>query len=252
MEASRPINDSEEYYVGRAVAARIFSMYPLYQDEGLTLYVNLVGQAVARKSSRPFTFRGYHFAVLDSMELNAFACPGGIVLITRGLLDLCEDEDQLAAVLAHEVGHVAHKDGINSISQARWAAVLTFVGTRVVKDSGGIAAKLISLFEGSIEDVFKTIVVNGYSRFAEEEADAEAVKTLAEAGYDPRAMAALLDKMASLDKGGGGLLSTHPPVNDRISKVKAMYAETSPVEVQDLRISRFKTAARGQLRQPNP
>ena len=81
--------------------------------------MNEVGDTVARKSSRPNPFRGYHFAVLDTQELNAFACPGGTIFITRGLIQTCQNEDQLAAVLAHEVGHVVNKDGINSISQAR-------------------------------------------------------------------------------------------------------------------------------------
>jgi predicted Zn-dependent protease len=103
-EAARPINDSEEYYVGRAVAARLLSKYPLCQNVKLTAYVNEVGEAVARKSSRPRTFRGYHFAVLETPEVNAFACPGGTIFITKGLVQTCDNEDQLAAVLAHEVG----------------------------------------------------------------------------------------------------------------------------------------------------
>src|SRR5574340_1141221 len=85
-KASREINDSEEYYIGRAVAARILSQYPLYQNAAVTEYVNEVGQTVARKSARPNTFKGYHFAVLDTTELNAFACPGGTIFITKGLL----------------------------------------------------------------------------------------------------------------------------------------------------------------------
>ena len=59
-----------------------------------------MGQAVAQKSTRPNTYKGYHFAVLDTQELNAFACPGGIIFVTKGLIQTCENEDQLAAVLA--------------------------------------------------------------------------------------------------------------------------------------------------------
>ncbi len=185
-EASRPITDSEEYYVGRAVAARILGKYKLDQNPKLTQYVNEVGETVARKSSRPNPFRGYHFAVLDTQEINAFACPGGTIFITRGLIQTCKNEDQLAAVLAHEVGHVANKDGINSISQARWTQVFTAMGTEAAKQYGGVAGNLVSLFEGSIDDVFKTIVVNGYSRQAEENADAAALKELTKAGYNPQ------------------------------------------------------------------
>ncbi len=239
--ASRPINDSEEYYIGRAVAARILGQYQLVQDPQLTLYVNEVGQAVARKSSRPETFKGYHFAVLDVAEPNAFACPGGLILITKGLYQTCETEDELAAVLAHEVSHVANKDGVNSISQARWTGVLTAMSAEAARQYGGVAGNLVTLFEGSIDDVFKTIVVNGYSRSAEEAADAGAAQTLTRAGYDPGAVAAVLNKMMAKEKGGaGGIFKTHPPTADRLAKVKAKGDEgASGKEVQE-RTKRFQ------------
>jgi predicted Zn-dependent protease len=240
-QASRPINDSEEYYVGRAVAAQILSKYPLYQNVKLTTYVNEVGETVARKSSRPQTFRGYRFAVLDTPEINAFACPGGVIFITRGLVQACATEDQLAAVLAHEVGHVAHKDGINSISQARWSQVLTAMGTEAVRQYGGVGGSLITLFEGSIDDVFKTIVVNGYSRPAEEAADKAAVTTLTRAGYDPRALTQVLDKMMAKEKGtSGGIFKTHPPTSERLAKLKVEAAEAPPSQDEAGRTRRFK------------
>lgn len=239
VKASRPINDSEEYYVGRAVGARILAKYPLYQDPEATRYVNEVGQAVARKSSRPQTFRGYHFAVLDSMEPNAFACPGGTILITRGLLKNCANEDELAAILAHEVAHVAHKDGINSISQARWTEVLTTLGTETAKQYGGGAGQLVTLFEGSIDDVFKTIVVNGYSRSAEESADREAVSILRKAGYNPGALAAVLSKMGSKE-GAGGIYRTHPPTGERLAKVQALAPASAAGNMELARAERFK------------
>jgi len=241
-EASRPINDSEEYYVGRAVAARILSKYKLDQNPKLTQYVNEVGQTVARKSTRPNPFKGYHFAVLDTQEINAFACPGGIIFVTRGLIQTCNNEDQLAAVLAHEVGHVANKDGINSISKARWTQVFTAMGTEAAKQYGGTAGSLVGLFEGSIDDVFKTIVVNGYSRQAEEKADAAALTELTRAGYDPGAMVVLLTAMEAKGKGAsGGIFKTHPPTSERLAKVKASVGQ-SPADSkgEKLRTARFK------------
>jgi len=245
-EAARPITDSEEYYVGRAVAARILGKYKLDQNPKLTQYVNEVGETVARKSSRPNPFRGYHFAVLDTQEVNAFACPGGIIFITRGLIQTCKNEDQLAAVLAHEVGHVANKDGINSISQARWTEVWTAMGKEAVTMYGGsVAAGLVSLFEGSIDDVFKTIVVNGYSRQAEETADAAALTELTKAGYDPSAMVALLTALEAKGKGASsGIFKTHPPTSERLARVKTSVGQ-SPAESQGekIRTERFKKMA---------
>jgi predicted Zn-dependent protease len=240
-EAARPITDSEEYYVGRAVAARILGKYKLDQDPKLTQYVNEVGETVARKSSRPNPFRGYHFAVLDTQEINAFACPGGIIFITRGLIKTCKNEDQLAAVLAHEVGHVANKDGINSISQARWTQVFTSMGTEAAKQYGGVAGNLVSLFEGSIDDVFKTIVVNGYSRQAEETADAAALSELTKAGYDPNAMVILLTTMEAKGKGStSGIFKTHPPTSERLAKVKAAVGQSPESQGEKIRTERFK------------
>jgi predicted Zn-dependent protease len=241
-EASRPITDSEEYYIGRAVAARVLTKYKLDQNAGLTEYVNEVGDTVARKSTRPNPFRGYHFAVLDTEEINAFACPGGIIFVTRGLIKTCKNEDQLAAVLAHEVAHVAHQDGINSISKARWTEVWTAMGKEAVTMyAGSVAAGLVSLFEGSIDDVFKTIVVNGYSRQAEEAADAAALKTLSRAGYSPDALVVVLTTMEAKGKGAaGGIFKTHPPTGERLAKVKAEVGECPATKGEAIRAKRFK------------
>ncbi|MFZ5453942.1 MAG: M48 family metallopeptidase [Thermodesulfobacteriota bacterium] len=240
--ASRPINDSEEYYVGRAVAARILSANRLCTDSQLTLYVNEVGETVARKSPRPNTYRGYHFAVLDTSEPNAFACPGGIIFVTKGLVLMCGNEDELAAVLAHEVAHVANKDGINSISKARWTEVLTTLGTETAKQYGGAGGQLVTLFEGSIDDVFKTIVVNGYSRSAEEAADAQAVKTLQKAGYDPAALEALLTKMCAKEGSRAtGIYRTHPPTADRLAKLKSETPKEKPGKMEEVRTKRFQS-----------
>ncbi len=241
-DASRPITDSEEYYIGRAVAARILTKYKLSQDTKLTEYVNEVGNVVARKSTRPNPFRGYHFAVLDTGEINAFACPGGIIFVTKGLVMTCKNEDQLAAVLAHEVGHVADKDGINSISKARWTEVWTAMGKEAVTMYGGsVAAGVVSLFEGSIDDVFKTIVVNGYSREAEYAADAAAVQELSRAGYDPTALVAILATMETKGKGAtSGIFKTHPPTSERLAKVKALACEAPPSKGEAIRTQRFK------------
>ncbi|AEB08114.1 M48 family metalloprotease [Desulfobacca acetoxidans] len=238
LEASREISDSEEYYLGRAVAARILSRYPLYKNQVLTAYVNEVGQTVARKSIRPQTYKGYHFAVLDSQEANSFACPGGIIFITRGMIKACANEDQLAAVLAHEVGHIANRDGIASISQARWTEVATTIGTEAAKQYGGSLGQMVSLFEGSIDDVFKTVIVNGYSRTAEENADREGVETLKRAGYNPQAMVAILTAMST--KGGtGGILGTHPDVKDRLANIKFI-AQAAHTRMEPARSKRFK------------
>jgi len=238
IDASKEISDSEEYYLGRGVAARILSQNSLSKDQALNTYINEVGQTVAKKSTRPRTYKGYHFAVLESATPNSFACPGGIIFITKGMIKSCCNEDQLAAVLAHEVGHVANRDGISSISQARWTEVATTAGTEVAKQYGGSIGQLVARFEGSIDDVFKTVIVNGYSRSAEENADRAGVEMMKRAGYNPAAMTDILTAMGSRG-GSGGILGTHPAVTDRLDNIKVI-AQPANNQMEPARTKRFQ------------
>lgn len=240
QQATRNVPEASEYRLGRAVAARILTGYQLAQDPELQLYINEVGRTVARKSSRPDTFRGYHFAVLESLEPNAFACPGGIILITRGMLKLCGNEDEVAAALAHEVAHVAHRDGVNSVVSSRWAAVVADRRIAAAKERGGRAAEMAALYEDSINDVFKTMVTNGYSRTAEWAADQEALRTLSRAGYSPGALASLLTKMVAQEKRGLGIYRTHPPTALRLARVNAQVKDLKIEKVPEARTQRFK------------
>ncbi|GLI53834.1 MULTISPECIES: M48 family metalloprotease [Thermodesulfovibrio] len=220
-KAARPISDEEEYYIGRAVAARMFLYYTLYENHELTNYINSIGKVIALHSEKPFTFGGYHFALLNSNEINAFACPGGIVFLTKGMLKLAKSEDELAAIIAHEIAHVNHRDGINSIKQARWTEALTIIGTTAAKQYGDEdLLKLVNIFENSIDDILKTLIVNGYSKTQEYAADEKALQYLAKAGYNPYAVLNVLERLRQSTKSEGGILNTHPDTTDRINNLK--------------------------------
>lgn len=222
VEATRPLSEEEEYYVGRAVAARILSIYPLLENPKLTEYVNNIGQAIALHSDEPYTYGGYHFAILDTEEINAFACPGGIIFITKGMLNVVQNEDELAAVLAHEVAHINHRDGISAIQKSRLVEVVTLIGSQAIeRKTGPEFSKLVGLFEGVIDDVFKAVVVNGYGQAQEYRADQSALSYLSRAGYNPPALKDLLDRFIKQRKASrGGIMKTHPATTDRIQKVK--------------------------------
>jgi predicted Zn-dependent protease len=242
--ASRPMTTEEEYYLGRAVGAEILNRYRLYRDEKLTRYVNEIGKVDALSSDMPVTYGGYHFAILDTDEVNAFACPGGTIFVTRGMLKRARNEDELAAVLAHEVGHVNHRDGANSIQQARWIQVITTLGTAAAKTlSGRDLAKLTDLFAGSVNDVVKTVVVNGYSRDQELAADQSALVFLHRAGYDPRALTTYLERLAKEQTGGAsaGFFSTHPGMDRRLAAAQSFLDQQGwgPVD-HKVRDQRFK------------
>ena len=177
------ITPEQEYYIGRAVSAVILEKFRPFQDESVITYVNVLGQTLANASDRPETFGGYHFLILDSDEINAFAAPGGLIFITRGMLACCRNEDALAAVLAHEIGHVQAKHGLQAIKKSRITTALTTIGVEGTKTFAGEGlATLTQTFGESITDITKTLVNNGYSREFEREADQSAILILERVG----------------------------------------------------------------------
>lgn len=246
QKASRPITDEEEYYIGRSVAATLLTQYPLLKNKKISDYVNQVGVTLSLHSDKPFTHAGYHFAVLSSPEINAFACPGGLIFITRGMLNAVGSEDELAAVLAHEIAHISHRDGIGAIKKSRWTEALTVIGTTAAKQYGSAGlSQLVGIFEGSIDDVVKTLVVNGYGRSQEYDADKAAVTYLTKAGYNPAALKTFLERL-NTRKGepDKGLFRTHPSTADRIDNV----ADSSPAQKTEAAPARKRTERFSQVR----
>ena len=245
------ITPMQEYYIGRSVAASLLSQYKPYSDPVLTHYVNVLGQTLSRFSEKPETYGGYHFLVLDTDEINAFAAPGGLILVSRGLLQCCSSEDELAAVLAHEIGHVQHEDGLRAISSSRLTSALTILAMEGAKNLGGSQlAEVTKAFEGSISDVTQTLAVNGYSRRQEAQADAAAVEILQQTGYDPQALVGMLRQMQARMAGqphAGGFASTHPAPASRIADVQeviGVQAEVSPPAERQIRFERATAALR--------
>jgi len=235
------ITPEQEYYIGRSVAATLLSSYAPYDNRAVNEYVNLVGQTLAQFSDKPETFGGYHFLVLDSDEINAFAAPGGLILLTRGMLRCCRTEDALAAVLAHEIGHVQLAHGLRAIKTSRITDAWTILGTEAAKSLGGDAlAQLTTAFEGSISDVTSTLTNSGYSRKLEREADQAAIEILNRAGYDPAALVDMLRMMGErLQPGGNDFAKTHPDPADRIRDIEEVLGTTSAAAVNPSRQSRF-------------
>ncbi len=238
------IDPEQEYYIGRAVAATILDTYPPLADAELNRYVNLLGQTVALASDRPETFGGYHFLVLDTDEINAFAAPGGFILVSRGLIRCCRNEDELAAVLAHEIGHVAGKDGLRAIKKSRLTSALTILASESAANLGSERlAKLTEEFEGSITDITSTLMNSGYSRSLEKQADASAVSVLRRVGYSPQALVTMLGEMKKrLTPSGAGFARTHPDPSDRIKDIQGSVSGSTPPSDSAARRDRFAAA----------
>jgi len=213
----------DAYFLGRAVAAHILTMYPLYtRNPRLTQYLNMITQTLVINSPRPTAFRGYFVAILDSPSFNAFATPGGHIFLTRGLVDAATSEDMLAAVIAHELAHIMLDHGLNMVEEmARLDATAAIAGRAAAFSSDSPVAERVLGFRSSVSTIVETLVRSGYSQEQEFAADRKAVELLVAAGYNPRALVDML-RILQQRQGAqpGGLLSTHPPPAERIRHVE--------------------------------
>lgn len=237
------ISPQQEYYIGRTVGARILKKYKPYDDPAANRYVNTLGQTLAQASDLPETYGGYHFLIQDSDDINAFAAPGGFIFVTRGILRCCQHEDAVAAVLSHEIGHVQSHHGLQAIKKARVTDALTTLAIEGTKTfAGEELASLTQTFEDSISDITSTLVVNGYSRAFEHQADLDAVNILYRTGYNPSGLVDMLNVMDQrLKPEGLDFAKTHPAPTKRISEIES-YLSYSAVQSPVVRQARFKRA----------
>jgi len=199
----------EEVAIGCQAAGNLLGAAPLVKDAKLQKYVNNVGRWVASQSER--SDLDWHFGVIDSNDVNAFAAPGGYIFVTKGLYRLLHNESELAGVLAHEVGHVLEKHHLKILQQSR------------LLDMGG---KLLAKTAGE-NQVIKNLIGNGAEIFArsldknaEYEADRIAVILAARAGYDPFGLPTVLQDIGHAAQDGSSvrlLFKTHPHPDDRLA-----------------------------------
>ena len=241
------ITPEQEHYIGRSVAAVILSRYPYSNHRNSQKYINIMGQTLAQASDRPETFGGYHFLVLDTDEINALSAPGGFIFVTKGLIHCCESEDAMAAVLAHEIGHVQRQHGLQAIQESRvtdGVTTLALVGTATM--SGGKLKELTQTFDDSIKDITTTMIDNGYSRSFEEEADKDAVTIMQRMGYNPNSIVDMLNVMRTrFTSDSKGFARTHPSPTDRINCVTGVIGQyQAPTPVKP-RCDRFAEMTKG-------
>jgi len=210
------IGTEEEVQMGKELSAEVAKEYTIYDNPEVTAYVQSVGAKVVRVCDRKDI--EYHFAVIEKDEINAFAMPGGYVYVYTGLMKDLDDESQLAAVLAHEVGHVTARHSTERLT--------TLYGYQL------LASLLLgddpNFWAGLVADIFSTTGMLAYSRKNEYEADELGATYANAAGYDPGGMTDLLGKLAGMEQREPSkleeLLATHPPTSERLSRVKGMVA----------------------------
>lgn len=240
-KAVEGVSDEQEYYLGRSVSAVLLNKYKL-APIGATNYANKIGLTLAGYSSRPETYGGYHVAFFDSPQVNAVSAPGGFIFISKGMLNLLSTEEELAAVIAHEIGHIALKHGTSAISESNLTDALQIVGKEALASTGNTAVtQLNALFGESVNEVVGTLLDKGYSRGQEYDADAYAAALLAKTGYNPAALISVFKKLESVSNQSGGWFETHPSASKRESELSGTVKADAPaVKGQAKRDARFK------------
>jgi predicted Zn-dependent protease len=215
------VSVEEEIEIGQAANKQIREQVPELRDRTIVSYVRDVGTRLVRVA--PGTKYPYSFSVADLPGINAFSLPGGPVWIHRGVLARAASESQVAAVLAHEMAHIAQRHGADRLTQgmvAKWG--LGLLGALLGNTGGaGTAQAAASLLTGG--------VFLKFSRREEQEADEVGMSILTRSGWDGRGMVELFQMLQREEgrgqSGVGGFLSSHPSPQDRIDNLSAQLSK---------------------------
>lgn len=208
---------AEELALGPEIAGRVLGARPLWNDAAAQQRVNVIGRWVASQTSRPDL--PWSFGVIDESEVNAFAAPGGYILVTRGLYEILASDSEVAAVLGHEISHCVQRDHYNVIRKQE----LTALGQEAVSSkvqAGGSAAETYA--RQYAEEHGATILLTSLDRDAEFRADKAAEIYLARSGMNPMALYSVLQKMTALGEQSASLAAlykTHPPLDARLNHI---------------------------------
>lgn len=229
-DAQKEWTPEEEKAIGEATAAKLVAVFGLYENPAMVKYVNLVGQAVAQYAGRQDIT--YRFAILDTEMVNAFACPGGYIFVTRGLLANLDSEAELAGVLAHEVIHAADKHVEKELRGRKTAGLAMQTGSeQAVSSTGGVAGMALEQALKVAEKVVDQLLTGKLSRDKENDADTKGLALVAAVGYDPRAFPEFLDWLGQASATTensrflGNLTASHPKYSDRVQRLNALIAQ---------------------------
>ena len=211
------VSQDEEVALGRENAAQINAQLPIVTDPALSTYIQDLGQSIARRTSR--SDLDWHFYVVNTRQVNAFALPGGYIYVNRGLIESTDRLDQLTGTLGHEIGHVIQRHAVKQTETAQKANV----GVAVL-------CTLTSICESGLANV--AVQVGGtaffarHSRLDELQADSEAVVNVMRAGYDPEGIPDLFERLLKEREYQptvvDGWFASHPLEEARIQRAKEL------------------------------
>jgi predicted Zn-dependent protease len=231
----------QEHYLGKTVAASVLSRVDgkaLPPEHPISVYLREVGTLVAVTAAegrieddRPYPLKGYRFIPVDTAAQNAVGSPGGFVVVTTGLLRACRSEDELAAILAHEVAHVQRGHTMQPVEAARRQEHLS---EGLLKGTDQVVH---AFFGKAVQAGTDFVLDKGFGKKNELAADAFAARILDDAGYDPSALRAYLGRLSG-SSASGGFFSRHPPASERAKALSGAASRPAPA----IRTARFEKA----------
>ncbi len=231
QEATKEYTVDEEIALGEGIASGFLGATKLHPDERLQRYVNRVGRWLASQTEKPDL--PWTFGIIDTDTINAFAMPGGTVIVSHGLVKRLTSESELAGVLAHEIAHVLRRHQISAIQSGAWGDIGKSVGAEVIAQSRigrndvlGVKTQLANFGADLVREGF---FMKPLDRGLEYEADRIGVVIATRAGYDPYGLVAVLSMLASVkpeESGASITFSTHPSPADRIAELEKVVPAT--------------------------
>jgi len=204
--------DNDEISFGKEVYQSVIREYGIYKNEKYEKLINEIGFKLSSYAERKLP---YSFTLLDTDMINAFAGPGGYVFVTKGLLDFIENEDELACVIGHELGHINARHSMKAVEKQYGYEILFSIVS-------AIAQKDLSSIREYVDVTFNLIML-GYGRENEFQADELGIIYAKKAGYNPYAMIDFFNKLKKFEKSKPSslekLFMSHPPTEERIKKI---------------------------------
>jgi beta-barrel assembly-enhancing protease len=212
------VSDEDEIALGRRFAAEFEQEAPVLSNPLIDQHLNAIVAELAAQSQRPGLT--YRVKVINSAMVNASSLPGGTIYVYRGMLDLMTSEDELAATLAHEIGHIAGRHAINQLMLTFQARALLKPVLDNLSRQNGVVEKIILQLGGAVAVLARL----HFSRQDEAQADLLGLYDVLRAGWDPRGLIKMFAAVDALEKANGGtaipLLSGHPPTPERLAAIQ--------------------------------
>jgi predicted Zn-dependent protease len=231
------MSEEQEVAEGAKAHQQVLKEYSVYDNQGVQDYVNALGQRLAAQSHRAKL--QWHFTVLDSPEINAFALPGGYVYVTRGIMAYMESEADLAGVMGHEIGHVTARHGAQRATSQQHAGLGVFAASILgaVLESQGLGGA--GQLANQVSQTVAAGYIASYGREQELQADGLGAEYLARNHYDPQNMVDVITVLKNQERfaadqakadgkpapTGGGWLASHPSNDQRLAQIKERAAQ---------------------------